>query len=262
MPHIHPTAIVSPKAELGEGVSIGPYAIVEEAVRIEDHTVVSAHTVIKKYVRIGKNCIIAENALLGGLPQDTRFKGEESFLILADNVTIREFATLHRATGEGQATRVGSGSYIMAYAHVSHNCSLGDEVTVANAVQLAGHVEIDDQAFIGGSTGVHQFVRIGRLAMLGAHSYLTQDLPPFVLGSGHPFYVLGINRVGLERAGVSPERRRLISKLYRLLYHDPRTFLEALEDLTEAERSQSEVTQFIKFINSSKRGIRLKTETS
>jgi UDP-N-acetylglucosamine acyltransferase len=262
MPDIHPTAIVSPKAELGEGVSIGPYAIVEEGVRIEDRTVVSAHTVIKKYVRIGKNCIVAENAILGGLPQDTRFKGEESFLVLADNVTVREFATLHRATGEGQATEVGSGSYIMAYAHVSHNCSLGDEVTVANAVQLAGHVKIADQAFIGGSTGVHQFVRIGRLAMVGAHSYLTQDLPPFLVGSGHPFYVLGINRVGLERAGVPPERRRFISKLYRLLYHDPRPFLEALDDLTESERSQTEVAQFVEFINSSKRGIRLKTETS
>ncbi|TET22713.1 MAG: acyl-ACP--UDP-N-acetylglucosamine O-acyltransferase [Candidatus Stahlbacteria bacterium] len=259
MNKIHPTAVLSAGARLHEGVSVGPYAVIEEDVIIGAETRILSHAVIKPHVRIGKNCMIAEHVVLGGLPQDTRFAGERSFLVLADNVTIREFATLHRATGEGEATKVGKGSYIMAYAHVSHNCKLGGQVTLANGVQLAGHVEVGEQAFLGGSSGVHQFVRIGRLAMLGAHSYLTQDLPPFLLGSGHPFHVAGVNRVGLERAGFPLERRTLITKLYRMIYQDPRPRDKALAELLPKERLIPEVAEFLNFIDSSRRGIRLKT---
>lgn len=260
MPDIHPTAVVSSQAELGEGVSVGPYAVIEEDVIIGAETRICSHAVIKPCVRIGKNCTIAEHAVLGGLPQDTRFAGERSFLEISDEVTIREFATLHRATGEGETTKVGNGSYVMAYAHVSHNCKLGGQVTLANGVQLAGHVEVGKDSFIGGSSGVHQFVRIGRLAMLGAHSYLTQDLPPFLLGSGHPFRIVGINRKGLERAGFPLERRTFITKLYRMIYQDPRPRDKALLELSAEERSIPEVAEFLNFITSSRRGIRLKTQ--
>jgi len=243
---------------LETGVSVGAYAVIEEGVRIGERSVIAAHTIIKRGTRIGKDCTIAEHVVIGGLPQDVRFAGEGSFVELEDGVTVREFATIHRATGEGQSTVVGTGSYIMAYVHVSHNCRLGEGVTLANAVQLAGHVQVGAQAFLGGSSGVHQFVRIGRLAMVGAHSYLSQDLPPFLLGAGHPFQVRGVNRVGLERAGMSPEKRGLIAKLYRLVYRDPRRRDTALAELSEAERTIPEVVEFMEFIASSRRGVRLK----
>lgn len=243
-----------------ECVCVGPYAVIEEDVVIGTGTCICSHAIIRPHVRIGKNCTIAEHVVLGGLPQDARFAGERSFLEISDEVTVREFATLHRATGEGEATLVGKGSYIMAYAHVSHNCKLGERVTMANGVQLAGHVEVGERAFLGGSSGVHQFVRIGRLAMLGAHSYLTQDLPPFLLGSGHPFRVAGVNRKGVERAGFPPELRRLIARLYRMIYRDPRPRDKALLELSAEERSIPEVAEFLNFIDSSRRGIRLKAQ--
>lgn len=258
---IHPTAVVSPGAELKEQVTVGPYAVIEDGVRIGSRTRIGAHSVIKKYTNIGSDCSIGEHSVLGGVPQDTRFKGEPSYLDIHDGVTVGEFAALHRATGEGQKTEVGRESYIMAYAHVSHNCKLGMGVTAANGVQLAGYVEVGDGAFLGGMAGVHQFVRIGRLAMVGAHSYLSQDLPPFLLGAGHPFRVFGLNRVGLERAGISARARSTISRLYRLIYLDPRPRAEALAELPDKEKQAQEVIEFLEFIKKSKRGILLKTRT-
>lgn len=258
MSKIHPTAVVSPGARLGENVKVGPYAVISDKVEIGSGTVISSHAAIQPCVRVGKNCTIGEHAVLGGLPQDTRFQGEESFLEISDEVVVREFATLHRATGKDQITRIGKGSCVMAYAHVSHNCSLGEGVTLANAVQLAGHVEVGSGSFLGGSTGVHQFVRIGRLAMVGAHSYLTQDLPPFLLGTGHPFRVVGPNRVGLERARFSSGDRMLITRMYRLVYRDIRPIAQALADLTAQELAAPEVAEFLRFIKESSRGIRLK----
>ncbi len=256
---IHPTAIVSSEARIADGCSIGPYAVIEDGAVIGPGSEIASHSVIKKGVIIDKRCSVGEYAVLGGLPQDTRFEGEESFVEIGEGVTIREFATVHRATGRGERTVIGSNSLIMAYAHVSHNCILEENVTVVNAVHLAGHVTIGRAAFIGGSTGVHQFVRIGSLAMVGAHSYLTQDLPPYLLGSGNPFRVRGINRVGLERAGIPQDRRTLLRRVYRLLYRDPRPRVEAFADLSPEENLVPEVSEFIKFISESGRGIRLKT---
>lgn len=258
MPDIHPTAIVSTRADLGRNVKVGPFVVISEKVTIGEGSEVGAHSVIKPGVSIGRNCTVAEQVVLGGLPQDTRFKGETSYLQIADEVTIREFATVHRATGEGEVTSLGKGTYIMAYVHVSHNCILGEDVTVANGVQLAGHVEVGDEAFLGGSTGVHQFVRVGRLCMVGAHSYLTQDLPPFLVGSGHPFRVLGPNTVGLKRAGLPNQSRSIIKKLYRLLYRDRRPWSEASGDLSDDDRLRPEVQEFFEFLAVSKRGVRKK----
>jgi UDP-N-acetylglucosamine acyltransferase len=259
MSQVHPTALVDRGARISAGVRIGPYVIVEKGVSIGEETRILTHSIIKEGTRIGKNCVIGESAILGGLPQDTRFQGEESYLEIGDGVTVREFATLHRATGQGDCTRIGDHSYVMAYVHVSHNCKIGSRVTIANACQLAGHVQVGDGAFLGGSTGVHQFVRIGRLAMVGAHSYLTQDLPPFLLGSGHPFRVVGINKVGLDRAGMSSETRSRIAKLYRLVFADSRPRDQALKDLGAEDRVYPEVADFLRFMEDSTRGIRLKS---
>ncbi|NLI99231.1 acyl-ACP--UDP-N-acetylglucosamine O-acyltransferase [bacterium] len=253
--NIHETAIVSPGAILEKGVRAGPYAVIEEGVRIGASSTIAAHAVVKKGVVTGVNCSIGEHSVIGGKPQDTSFKGEESFVYIGDNVCIREFATVHRATGRGKATVIGSGSLIMAYAHVSHNCSLEENVVVVNAVQLAGYVRVGEGAFIGGSSGVHQFVRIGRLAMVGAHSYLTQDLPPFLLGSGHPFRIVGVNRVGLERAGFSEESRMLVKKLFRIAYRSQDTLEQAL---TPEEKDTFEAREFLGFMSDSTRGVRLK----
>jgi UDP-N-acetylglucosamine acyltransferase len=256
---VHPTAVVSPRATVTDGCSIGPYAIVEEDAVIGPESEIASHAVIKKGVITAGRCFVGEYAVLGGLPQDTRFGGEDSFVEIGEGVVIREFATVHRATGAGARTVIGPDSLIMAYAHVSHNCVLGENVTVVNAVHLAGHVRVDRGAFVGGSTGVHQFVRIGTLAMVGAHSYLTQDLPPYLLGSGNPFRVRGINRVGLERANMSGDTQKRLRKLYRLVYRDPRPRNEAFRDLSSEENAIPEVAEFLKFINESGRGIRLKT---
>lgn len=259
MADIHPTAVVDRKAEIAADVKIGPYVIIEQGIRVGSGTSILAHSVLKQGVQIGSSCTIGEYAILGGLPQDSRFKGEESYIRIGENVRIREFVTIHRATGEGEATVIGDSSFIMAYVHVSHNCRLGENVTVANAVQLAGHVEVGAQAFIGGSAGIHQFVRIGRLAMVGAHSYLTQDLPPFLLGAGHPFYVTGVNTVGLERAGFSALECSLAKKLYRLTYRDSRPRSQAYAELSREERENPQVQEFHNFISNSSRGIRLKS---
>lgn len=259
MSEIHPSAVVDPDARLGEGVRVGAYAVIESGVNVGRRAVIGSHSVVKSGTIIGSECSIGEHAVLGGEPQDSRFKGEESYLDIGDGVTIREFATLHRATGEGERTQVGRGSYIMAYVHVSHNCKLGERVTLANGVQLAGHVEVGAGSFLGGLAGVHQFVRIGRLAMVGAHSYLTQDLPPFLLGSGHPFRVRGVNRVGLERAMMSANMRSIISRLFRLIYLDSRPRAQALRDLEPQDAVIPEVAEFLDFIKESKRGIRLKS---
>lgn len=256
---VHPTAVVASKAEIAEDVEIGPYALVQEGASIGEGTVISSHAVLKPLVSIGRNCIIGEHAVLGGLPQDSGFKGEESYLKIGDETRIGEFATLHRATGRHEVTSVGRGCLIMAYCHVSHNCLLDDGVTLANGVQLAGYARIGDGAFLGGLAGIHQFVRVGRLGMVGAHSYLTQDLPPFLLGSGNPFRVAGLNRVGLKRAGLTEPARNAISRLYKLIYikHIPPG--RALSCLPQSEQIIPEIAEFCKFLKTSRRGIRLKS---
>jgi len=257
--NIHPTAVVSPQSQIANNVEIGSYAVVEANVVIGEGTKLMPHCIIKSQVNIGKNCFIGEYAVLGGEPQDSNFQGEQSGVSIGNNVTLREFATVHRATGEGEVTIIGNSAYIMAYVHISHNCRIGNKVTVANATQLAGHVHVDEAAFIGGLSGVHQFVRIGKLAMLGAHSYLSQDLPPYLLGSGHPFLVAGINKVGLKRAGFSPIEQALIDKIYRLAYRDNRCIADALASLSPDEAASPLTLEFTSFINKSARGIRKKT---
>lgn len=188
---IHPTAVVSPKAELGEGVVIGPYCVIEEDTVIGDGCILEAYTVVKRYTRMGCFNHIYPGTVLGGEPQDQKFKGERSYLIIGNRNIIREHVTIHRATGEEQATVIGNDNLIMAYCHIGHNCILGDQISVASYSGISGHAVIESQVVIGGMTGIHQFVTIGKLAMIGGMSKVVQDVPPFMLADGRPAKVVG-----------------------------------------------------------------------
>ena len=257
---VHPTAIVHPRAELGKGVEVGPYAIIGEDVRIGDGTVIGPYVVIEGPTTIGRNNRIHAGAYLGGPPQDLKFKGERSYLVIGDDNVIREYVTIHRASGEGEETRVGSGCMLMAFAHIGHNCKVGDRVVMANWVGVSGHAVIEDDVVIGGMVGIHQFVRIGRMAMIGGMSKVVQDVPPFMLADGRPAKVYGLNVVGLVRHGVSPEVREALRKCYKLVYRSNLTLQEAIERI-EAEVEQFEevryLLDFLKAMRGSPRGRQL-----
>jgi UDP-N-acetylglucosamine acyltransferase len=197
---IHPTAVIHPKAELHETVQVGPYAVIGEHVRIAAHTVVGAHVVIDGWTEIGEGNHIFPGAVVGTEPQDLKYSGAPSQVVIGRGNRIREFVTINRATNEGEATLIGDHNLLMAYTHVAHNCVIENQVVITNAVSLAGHIHIESQARIGGMVGIHQFTRIGRLAMVGAMSRVDRDVPPYMLVEGHPARIRGLNLVGLRRA--------------------------------------------------------------
>ena len=183
---IHPSAIVHSSAELGLGVSIGPFCVIGPDVVVGDGTTVDSHAVIEQWTTVGRNCQIGCGTVLGGTPQDHKFHGERSYLIIGDNNIIREYNTIHRGSGEESVTRIGSDNMLMAYCHVGHNCELRDNIVMANMVGISGHALIEDRVVFGGMVGVHQYIRIGRLAMIGGYSKVVQDIPPFMLADGNP----------------------------------------------------------------------------
>jgi UDP-N-acetylglucosamine acyltransferase len=215
---IHPTAIVSPEAELGVGVEIGPYSIVEGGAKIGDGTRLEAFVKIGGSVEIGRNCHIFENTVLGGPPQDHDFGGEVSFVRIADSVVLRENVTIHRATGEGMETSVGEGTLLMEGCHLGHNVRIGARCTVTNKVGLSGHSWLGDNVVVGGLTGFHQFVRVGSYAMVGGMAKIIKDVPPYSMADGIPARVRGLNTIGLRRNGFSQEERTQIKNIYKLLY--------------------------------------------
>ncbi len=241
---IHPTAVVSPKAELGDGVVISPYCVVEDDVIVGDGCILEAYVVVKRFTRMGCFNHVYPGAILGSEPQDQKFKGERSYLLIGDRNVIREHVTIHRATGEDQATVIGNDNLIMAYCHIGHNCLLGDQISIASYSGVSGHAVIESQVTIGGMTGIHQFVTVGKLAMLGGMSKIVQDVPPFMLADGRPAKVVGLNVVGLRRATVSPEVRETLHEAYRLLYRANLNAKQALERI-EAELSSSEELQYL-----------------
>ena len=207
MASIHPTAIVEPGAELGQNVTIGPYATIGAHVRIGEGTSIGAHTVVEGHTTIGRGNRIFQFASIGAMPQDKKYAGEPTELIIGDGNTIREFCTLNTGTvQDGGVTRLGDDNWIMAYVHIAHDCRLGSHIIIANATQLGGHVHLGDWVFLGGLSGVHQFVRVGAHAMTGFQTRLSQDLPPFVTAAGNPAEAQGINAEGLKRRGYTPER--------------------------------------------------------
>ncbi|MEK6779279.1 MAG: acyl-ACP--UDP-N-acetylglucosamine O-acyltransferase [Candidatus Deferrimicrobiota bacterium] len=257
---IHPTAIIDPDARLGEGVEVGPYAVIGPKVSIGDGSTVGPHAIIESNVRMGKNNRISPFASVGAPPQDLKFKGEDTWVEIGDNVVVREYATINRGTATGVGTtRVGNNCMIMAYCHVAHDCQVGNRVIMANAATLAGHIDIEDGAFIGGLSGVHQFVKIGTLAMIGAQSGVSQDVPPYVkavaMRQGRNRSLFGLNVIGLQRAGFSPETIGTLKKAYRILFNSEMPMREAL-DRAEAEVEPiPEVKHLIGFVRSSKRGV-------
>ena len=246
---IHPTAVIDPGAKLAENVSVGAFAVIEADVVIAEGTSILTGTVLHSGSRIGKNCALGPYAVVGGEPMDTKFGGEDSLAIIGDDVVLREFATVHRASGEGAATRVGDGCYIMSYAHITHNVQLGLEVTLTTSAQLGGYCEVGDYAFIGSTAILHQFCRIGAYAIYGAGSASNQDVLPYSMVRGNPAKHLRLNKVGLERRGITGERYKLIEKGLRAIRRKDEQLLEALAGQSK------DVKYMLEFLKSSERGI-------
>ncbi|MEW6685486.1 MAG: acyl-ACP--UDP-N-acetylglucosamine O-acyltransferase [Candidatus Edwardsbacteria bacterium] len=255
MTDIHPTVIIHPSVKIAEGVKIGPYTVIGEEVEIGEDSEIGPMVVLHKWVKIGKNCKIAHGASIGGEPQDLKYKGTKSFCHLGDNVIVREFVTIHRGTPEGSITQIGNHCFLMAYSHIAHQCKIGKNVILANSVNLAGHVEIEDFAVVGGLTPVHQFVQIGCYAIVGGASRCAKDVLPYAKAAGNPMKIYGLNNIALERYGFKPETRILLSKAFRLIFRSSLNTSQALEQLKSDFPQTPEVTHLIEFIEKSKRGI-------
>jgi UDP-N-acetylglucosamine acyltransferase len=253
--NIHPTATIHPKAELGEGVCIGPYAVIGEYVRLGAKTSVGPHAVIEGWTSIGQSCEIGVGAVLGGAPQDLKYHGQRSFLHIGDHSCIREYVTVHRSAEEDGSTIVGAHAFLMAYTHVAHDCRLGEHVIMVNYAGLSGYVEVEDRAFISGHNAVHQFVRIGYLAMVSGASRVVKDIPPFMIAEGNPTRIRGLNIVGMRRLGLSPEVRGELRHAYRLLYRSGLNTSQAVADMRQVDWTSSAVQRLIMFVEGAKRGI-------
>lgn len=249
---IHPTAIISQDATLGAGVRVGPYAVIESDTHIGDGTEIRAHAVIKRFTTLGKENVIYEGAVIGGEPQDIGFTGCKSAVRTGARCVIREGVTIHRGTQPDSETVIGDDGFFMAYSHIAHNCRLGDRVILANNVALAGHVEIEDQVFISGGVVVHQFCRLGRLAMLGGNSKIVQDCLPFVTTDGNPGRASGLNLVGLRRAGFKAADIGELKRAYKTLLRSSLLLEEALANL--AAHPHPLVAHLIDFVRASRRG--------
>ena len=250
--NVHPTAIIDPTAQLGAGVGVGPYAVIESATEIGDDSEVRAHAVIKRFTTLGPDNIVHEGAILGGEPQDLGFKQCESYLRIGASNAFRESVTVHRGSEPESETVIGSYCFIMACAHVAHNCRLADRVIIANNVALAGHVEIQDGAFISGGVVVHQFCRLGRLSMIGGNSKIVQDCLPFVVTDGVPGRAHGLNVVGLRRAGFKSSEIQKLKEAYRILLRSGLSLEIAL--LRMAELGDPLVNELVGFVRASARG--------
>jgi UDP-N-acetylglucosamine acyltransferase len=252
---IHPTAIIHPAARLGENVAIGPYTVVEENVTIGDGTSVGPHAIIGEYTVIGRQCRIFHGASVGLIPQDMKFKGEKTFLRIGDRTTIREFCTLNRGTAARGETVIGNDCLLLAYCHVAHDCVIGDHVVISNNLAMAGHIEVGNHVTIGGVCAFHQFVRIGDYAMIGAFSYVSQDVVPFALVGSDPVRVADVNKVKLERCGFSAERIQEIKRAFRTLFRGKLKLDEAIKSLAEEFTGNQDVECIIAFAKKSERGI-------
>jgi len=253
--NIHPTAIIHPGADLGPGVEVGPYSIIEATVRIGRDTKIGSRVTLEGNTVIGEQCQIFTGAVVGSMTQDKKYKGGKSFLIIGNGNHIREYVTINPGTEEGTETRIGNDNLIMAYAHIAHDCIVGNKVTLANNATLGGHVIVEDKAIVGGLTGVHQFVRIGSLAIIGGCSKVVQDVPPFIMADGHPAKAYGLNTVGLERADFSKEERSLLKKAFKIVFHSGLILKNAVKKIEEEVPSSPAIQSFLEFLKKSERGI-------
>lgn len=257
---IHPTAIVAPEAELADDVTVGAYSIVGPGVRIGAGTQVGPHCIIDGLTTIGKDNVFYRFCSIGGMPQDKKYKGEPTRLEIGDGNMVREYVTINTGTAQDVGvTRVGDDNWIMAYVHIAHDCQVASHTVIANNVQLAGHIRIDDWAILGGSSAVHQFVRIGAHSMIGGTSSIRQDIPPYVIGAGDPFRPVGINSEGLNRRGYTAESVSALKEAYKILYRRNLKIDEAAQQIAQLQEqrpgSHEALQVMVDFLNASTRGI-------
>ena len=253
---IHATAIISNRAQITHDVQIGPYSIIGDDVHIGEGTVVGPHVVIEGPTTIGKNNQFYQFSSIGAAPQDLKFSGEPSELVIGDDNTFRESVTIHRGTeGGGMLTSIGNGCLLMAYCHVAHDCRLGNHVIMSNNATLAGHITVDDHAVIGGLCGVHQFVRVGSYAFLGGISGITKDVPPYTMTAGRPATLRGLNSEGLKRHGFPPALISRIKAAYRTLFRSGLTTSAAIRAVREQGQQPPEIEYLLTFIEQSERGV-------
>ena len=252
--NIHQFAVVHPDAKIGENVIIGPFVTIDSNVEIGDGTIIDSGAVVRSGARIGKNCHIHANAVVGDVPQDLKFQGEDTLAIIGDNTTIREFVTIHRGTASKGKTVVGSHCLIMAYCHVAHDCVVGDHVIMSNSAQLAGEVVAGDWAIIGGGALVHQFTQIGCHVMIQGGALVNKDIPPYCMAARYPIAYEGVNKVGLHRRGYTSEQIDAIADVYRAIYDSGLNITQSLEVAGQLPESPERDT-IINFVRASKRGI-------
>jgi UDP-N-acetylglucosamine acyltransferase len=253
---IHPTAIISPDAQLEEGVEIGPYVVIGSDVKIGKNTTVGPHTVIDNLTHIGEGCHIFQFCSIGAPPQDLKFGGEKTRVVIGNFNTIREFVTIHRSTtADIGVTIIGDHNLIMAYAHVAHNCKLGNNIIMSNAATLAGHIHIEDYAIISGLTGIHQFCRLGAHCMIGGASAVVKDVPPYAIAQGNHAKLFGLNLIGLKRRNFPEKTINALKEAYRIIFRSDLLLETALKKAQDEVEDIPEVNHFIKFIQESERGV-------
>ncbi len=253
---IHPTAIVSPKAELGSNVRVGAFSIIEAGAEIGNNTEIRSSVVITGFARIGTDCVIHPGAVIGGEPQDLKFGGEFSLAVIGNRTTIREFATINRGTEASGKTMLGDDCLFMAYCHAAHDCHIGNHVVIANGSQLGGHVVVEDYAILGGVSKVHQFTRIGKHTMVGAGTKIVKDIAPYLLVDGIPAVVQGLNKIGLKRRGFPNEVIHELEELYTLMLHSGFNVTDGMNRFLQGRGDVFPETQnCVDFVRQSKRGI-------
>ena len=253
---IHPTAIVHPKASIADGVKVGAYSLIGENARIGKDTVIESHVVVEGWSEIGQRCHLFPFVSIGAPPQHLRYRGEPTRVIIGDDNQIREFVTIHRATaGGGGETTLGHGNFIMAYSHIAHDCRVGNQVIMANASTLAGHIEVEDFAIVGGLVAIHQFVRVGCYAIIGGASAVPKDVPPYMCAAGNRAQLFGLNSVGLKRHRFPETTLSALKQAYRILFRSHLTLAKAMEKVQAEIPSLPEIKHLLDFLKSSKRGV-------
>jgi UDP-N-acetylglucosamine acyltransferase len=252
---IHSSAIVHPKAQIGSGCEVGPYCVISENVTLGDGCKLHSHVVIDGHTKLGKKNEIYPFASIGLKTQDLKWKGGTTRTEIGDGNVFREYVTIHSATGDGEVTRVGSHNNILAYCHIAHNCLLGNHVIMSNVATLAGHVTVEDHAVIGGLAAIHQFCRIGKMSMIGGCSKVVQDVPPFMMADGNPAETRTVNKIGIERKGVSEEAQAALRQVYKILFREGLTISNALAKIESELPLLPEVQYLLQFIRTSERGI-------
>jgi UDP-N-acetylglucosamine acyltransferase len=252
---IHRTALVDSTADLGPDVSVGPYCVIGPRVTVGERCTIAGHTVIERNTRVGEGVKIGYGTVIGSDPQDLKYKGEETWVEIGSGTIIREYCTVNRGSTATGKTTIGERCFLMTYVHVAHDCVVGNDVIIANSVQMAGHVTVHDRAIISGLVPIHQFVRIGTYAFVGGLSRVNQDVPPYTKAAGNPVHLYGLNSVGLQRAGFSPDVKLALKRAYRLVFNSDLTVSQGVARARVELPDVAEVENFLRFIEASQRGV-------